>query len=54
MSAGTTLMTADEFLALPDDGVERWLIHGEVREFGMTIRNRWHSNAEPKHVAVDA
>jgi Uma2 family endonuclease len=25
-------MTVEEFLALPDDGVERWLIHGELRE----------------------
>jgi hypothetical protein len=24
-------MTAEEFLALPDDGVERWLIRGELR-----------------------
>jgi Uma2 family endonuclease len=36
-------MTAEEFLALPDDGVERWLIRGEVRELPMTTRNRWHS-----------
>jgi Uma2 family endonuclease len=25
-------MTTEEFLALPDDGVERWLIRGELRE----------------------
>jgi Uma2 family endonuclease len=25
-------MTAEELLALPDDGVERWLIRGELRE----------------------
>jgi Uma2 family endonuclease len=25
-------MTVEEFLALPDDGVERWLIRGELRE----------------------
>src|SRR5690242_1140644 len=45
------LMTTEEFLALPDDGVERWLIRGELREFpggnlqgkAMTVRNRWHS-----------
>ena len=36
-------MTVDEFLALPDDGVRRWLIDGEVREYGMTVRNRDHS-----------
>ena len=36
-------MTVEEFLALPDDGVRRWLIDGEVREYGMTVRNRDHS-----------
>jgi Uma2 family endonuclease len=45
-------MTAEEFLALPDDGVERWLIRGKLREKPatcspggkpMTVRNRWHS-----------
>lgn len=37
-------MTAEEFLALPDDGIDRWLIDGEVREFGtMTVRNWMHS-----------
>jgi len=38
-------MSEEEFLALPDDGVERWLIDGEVREFGMTMRNFSHSHA---------
>jgi Uma2 family endonuclease len=44
-----TLMTAEEFLALPDDGVERWLIDGEVRTWGrpegddVTLRNADHS-----------
>lgn len=37
------LMTTEEFLALPDDGVERWLIRGQLREGAMTVRNRWHS-----------
>lgn len=34
MSTATApkLMTAEEFLALPDDGVERWLCRGELRE----------------------
>lgn len=45
------LMTAEEFLALPDDGVERWLIAGQLREKspetpGMTYRNRTHSKVE--------
>jgi Uma2 family endonuclease len=36
-------MTTEELLALPQDGVERWLIHGQLREKPMTVRNRWHS-----------
>ena len=36
-------MTVEEFLALPEDGVDRELINGVVREKGMTIRNRHHS-----------
>jgi hypothetical protein len=41
--AAAALMTFEEFLALPDDGVRRELIRGELRERGMTIRNRHHS-----------
>jgi Uma2 family endonuclease len=37
------LMTTEELLALPDDGVERWLINGELREKPLTVRNRFHS-----------
>jgi Uma2 family endonuclease len=42
------LMTAEEFLALPDDGTERWLVNGEIRprERTMTFRNRTHSAVE--------
>ena len=52
MSVATAprLMTTEELLALPDDGVERWLIRGQLREKKpqpgekpMTIRNRTHS-----------
>jgi Uma2 family endonuclease len=48
MATVATLMTTEEFLALPDDGIERWLIDGQLREFGrteqpMTVRNRFHS-----------
>jgi Uma2 family endonuclease len=44
-------MTAEEFLALPDDGVERWLIRGRLRERRpetqeMTYRNQTHSTVE--------
>jgi Uma2 family endonuclease len=51
----TALMTTEQLLAMPDDGVERWLIRGQLRErptlIGqsrgkkMTVRNRWHSRA---------
>lgn len=44
-------MTTAELLALPDDGVRRWLVNGELREQPtegayldppMTVRNRFH------------
>lgn len=43
MSAGTARVTAEDLLAMPDDGIERWIKDGELREGGMTIRNQWHS-----------
>lgn len=53
------LMTAEEFLALPDDGVERWLIRGRLRERrpdqenpDMTRRNRFHSITEGRVTAI--
>jgi Uma2 family endonuclease len=36
-------MTTEELLALPADGVERWLIRGMLREKPQTVHNRWHS-----------
>ena len=51
MTTATKLMTAEEFLALPDDGVERWLIRGELREkrdTDMTMRNKVHSITEAR------
>jgi Uma2 family endonuclease len=51
MSIASRLMTTEEFLALPDDGIERDLIRGELRIRGqaseepMTVRNRFHSRA---------
>lgn len=36
-------MSIEEFLQLPDDGVERELIQGRVEESGVTVRNRQHS-----------
>ena len=42
------LMTAEEFIALPDDGVERMLIRGVLWEKPMTRRNRKHSRANSR------
>jgi len=36
-------MATEELLAMPEDGVARWLIRGQLREQPMTVRNRWHS-----------
>jgi Uma2 family endonuclease len=50
------LLTTDDLLAMPDDGTERWLINGQLRERppspvngqmrerDMTVRNRFHSH----------
>ncbi len=43
-------ITAGEFLAIPEDGISRELILGEVRERGMTLRNHIHSFIEAKIV----
>lgn len=42
-TATVALMTTEELLALPDDGIDRELIHGQLREKPMTRRNRRHS-----------
>lgn len=50
-TADTSLMTTEEFLALPDDGKERWLINGQLREKdddAMTFRNRFHAWVEAR------
>ena len=39
----TAPMTTEEMLALPADGVGRWLIDGELREKPTTVCNRHHS-----------
>ncbi len=46
MSAAVTSMTTSELLALPDDGTERELIRGNLREREMTRRNRVHAATE--------
>lgn len=43
-SSGLRRMTTEELLALPEDGMDRWLINGELREKPMTVRNRFHSS----------
>jgi Uma2 family endonuclease len=39
-------MTTEEMLALPENGVDRELIRGQLREKPMTVRNRRHSRTE--------
>ncbi|WP_169973730.1 Uma2 family endonuclease [Tautonia rosea] len=46
------LMTIEAFLALPEDGMRRELIRGELREKEMPRRNRWHSSVESRVVAA--
>ncbi len=38
--------TAEDLMEMPDDGVERDIIRGELREREMTLRNRRHSVVE--------
>jgi Uma2 family endonuclease len=49
-ATATKLYKPDDLLFMPDDGVERWLVGGELHEaptesveLGMTVRNRDHS-----------
>jgi Uma2 family endonuclease len=42
MATITSQMTTEELLALPDDGIDRELIRGEVRESPMTTRGMPH------------
>ncbi len=42
------LMTTEQLLALPDDGVERDLSHGRLREREITKRGRRHTRAGAK------
>jgi Uma2 family endonuclease len=41
-------MTAEALMALPDDGVERELIRGKLRERTMTRRNPFHGSTEAR------
>jgi len=50
VAAPPRLLTTEDLLAMPDGGVRRWLIRGQLREERpgrgekpTTVRNRWHS-----------
>jgi Uma2 family endonuclease len=45
MATVAASMTTAELLSLPEDGTERWLIAGELRERPMTRRNKYHCRA---------
>ncbi|HZT82057.1 MAG TPA: Uma2 family endonuclease [Gemmataceae bacterium] len=47
-TATVSLMTTEEMLALPENGTERSLIRGRLRENPMTKRNRFHSRTEAR------
>lgn len=52
MSTAAPNMTTEELLALPENGMERELIRGELREREMTRRNRLHAATESRIVHV--
>lgn len=43
MATLSETMTTEAMLAIPNNGMERWLVRGELREKPMTVRNRVHS-----------
>ncbi len=47
-----SLMTTEQLLALPEDGVERELIRGQLRERPMTRRGRRHTRTAAKIVML--
>jgi Uma2 family endonuclease len=46
VATSNDLVTTEQLMAMPEDGKERWLIDGELREKEMTKRNRGHSRIE--------
>jgi Uma2 family endonuclease len=44
-AAAPGLVTTEELLNLPQNGTDRWLIRGQLRQKPMTVRNRFHSRA---------
>lgn len=47
-ATAVSVMTTEELIALPENGVDRELVRGELREKPMTKRNRRHSRAEAR------
>ena len=45
MSTATPTMTVEEFLALPEDGIQRELICGVIKERQEAVHNRFHAEA---------
>ena len=43
MSTATSPITTKQLMAMPEDGMDRELIRGELRERPMTKRNRFHT-----------
>ena len=52
MSTDAATMSVEEFLSLPEDGMDRYLHRGELREFPMTVRNRWHCSLQVEISAI--
>jgi Uma2 family endonuclease len=48
VAADPQSMSVEEFLEIPEDGISRELIRGQIRERGMTIHNRFHAKATTK------
>jgi len=46
--AESPLLTTEDLLAIPDDGMHRELIRGQLKEAPMTKRNRFHAYAEAR------
>jgi Uma2 family endonuclease len=45
-------LTVEDLLAMPDDGIDRDLVRGQVREQPMTLRNRRHARTTTRLAAV--
>ncbi len=43
MATAVTAMTTAELLAMPEDGVDRWLINGELRERRWVVRDHFQA-----------